>query len=167
MKRRNTFPMLICGGAFMAGYEETIAGLEEAAEGAKDRRLGQSARRAAQIVKALADRGHDPSDVGEFLTRLADAPGNARSVEKAVVDLAAHLEKNHGIVAKGHYRAQWMSIGIAIGLPLGVAFGAALGSMAYLGLGLPLGLAVGLPHGSRKDDEAAEKGLQLDIPDGE
>ena len=72
------------------------------------------------------------------------------------------LEKEMKLVQDGHYRNQWMAIGMAVfGIPLGTSFGASLGNMAFLGLGLPMGMAIGIAIGTGMDKKAADEGRQL------
>ena len=73
------------------------------------------------------------------------------------------LEKELKLVAKGHYRNLWMSLGIALGVPFGVAFGFALDNMAFIGIGLPIGLAIGLAIGGEMDKKSEKEGRVLDI----
>ena len=51
----------------------------------------------------------------------------------------------------------------SFGIPMGVAFGAALGNMGLLGIGLPIGMVIGMPLGTKKDNDAAKKGRQLNF----
>ena len=74
------------------------------------------------------------------------------------------LEKEHKLVPKGYYRNLWMVLGMSsFGIPMGVAFGAALGNMGLLGIGLPIGMVIGMPLGTKKDNDAAKKGRQLNF----
>lgn len=79
-------------------------------------------------------------------------------------EILTHFEKQLKFVPKGHYRNQWMVLGMsAFGLPFGVVFGTALDNMGFIGLGLPIGLAIGLAMGAGMDETAKKEGRQLDL----
>jgi hypothetical protein len=153
----------------MPNYNELIDALTGVAEGAEKRRLRRTAWHAVHLFRALERRDHDPADVAEYLDRTEAAlaePARARRLSRIYSELLKHLEKTHGLVQPGHYRSQWMAIGMVVfGLPIGTAFGIAVDNTALVGVGLPIGLAIGLSVGSAKDKEAARKGLQLDMPE--
>jgi len=156
----------------MQEYEKLIEKLAELAEGAQKRRVRRTAAHAAHLLRALDRRDHDPADVAEYLERTEDALAadgpTARRLSRIHSGLLSHLEKAHGLLQPGHYRNQWMAIGMVIfGLPIGTAFGIAVDNTALVGVGLPIGLAIGLSVGAAKDKEAARKGLQLDMPEAE
>jgi len=74
------------------------------------------------------------------------------------------LAKELKLVSKGHYRNQWMAVGMgAFGVPLGVAFGVAMDNLGLLGIGIPIGMAIGIGVGTRMDTKAKEAGLQLEV----
>jgi hypothetical protein len=153
----------------MQDYEELTGRLRSLAEAADRKGLRHIAARIADLLEALSRREHDPNDVQEHLEELrrelADTPG-ARGLSKIRHALLSHLEKAHGLVPPGHYRSQWMAMGMAaFGLPMGAAFGVLFDNMAFIGMGLPIGLAIGLALGDGKDKEAARKGLQLEMPE--
>lgn len=87
-----------------------------------------------------------------------------KQVRKSQARIVQFLAKEEKIVTKNYYRNLWMALGMsAYGIPMGAAFGAALDNMGLLGVGIPLGMAFGIALGTKKDNEAANKGNQLAI----
>lgn len=85
-------------------------------------------------------------------------------IKKSQVTLLSVLESELGIVAKNHYRNQWMALGLAaFGIPLGVVLGMLADNYGLMGLGMAIGLPVGMLIGKKKDDKAAADGKQLDF----
>jgi hypothetical protein len=129
-------------------------------------RLARACSRAAAILAALEKRGHDRDDIAEYVARYAEEleSPTARGISRVSSSLLSHLEKQHGIVPPGHYRNQWMAIGMSVfGLPIGVAFSLSQENFAFVGIGLPLGMAIGMAVGAGKDNQAKAAGLQLEI----
>lgn len=146
----------------MAGYRDVIDGLNGLGDGA--------AARAAAVLGALEQRGHPEEDVASFLDAYREilSEGSERSsvrgLSRLTTSLLGHLEKRHKLVVPGHYRNQWMALGMAVfGIPLGAALGLSLDNMAFLGIGLPIGLSIGLGVGSSMDQKAQQEGRQLPV----
>ena len=87
-----------------------------------------------------------------------------KKLRKSQAKILSHLEKEHKIVAKNHYRNMWMAIGMTVfGIPMGAAFGLSLGNMGLLGVGLPIGSAIGMAVGTAMDKRALADKLQIDF----
>lgn len=85
-------------------------------------------------------------------------------IKKSQVTLLAVLESTLGIVAKNHYRNQWMVLGlVAFGIPLGVVIAMLANNYGLMGLGMAIGLPIGMLMGKKKDDKADADGKQLDF----
>lgn len=85
-------------------------------------------------------------------------------IKKSQVTLLAVLESTLGIVAKNHFRNQWMVLGlVAFGIPLGVVIAMLANNYGLMGLGMAIGLPIGMLMGKKKDDKAAVDGKQLDF----
>lgn len=85
-------------------------------------------------------------------------------MKKSQVILLSVLESSLGIVARNHYRNQWMALGLAaFGVPLGVAIAMMTENWGLMGLGMAIGLPVGMAVGKMKDNKAAAEGKQLDF----
>lgn len=55
-------------------------------------------------------------------------------------------------------------MGMAVmGIPLGMMFGITLGNFGFVGVGIPIGMSIGMAIGAGMDQDAAKKGLQIDI----
>ena len=156
----------------MNPYDDVIDRLSTRVDSADRRRTIRTLSYAVSAIRALQARGHDPDDVGDYFEQYATALDRSESTERALrrgisrttTALLTYLEKQHGLVPPGHYRAQWMAIGMAaFGVPIGTAIGVVLDNMGLIGVGIPLGMVVGMAIGSGKDDAAAKDGLQLDM----
>ena len=74
-----------------------------------------------------------------------------KSYFKTLGTITKHLQKEHKLVAEGHYIGIWMAIGTAIG----IAIGAALGNP---GVGPAIGIALGVAVGTYLDKKAKKEG---------
>lgn len=74
-----------------------------------------------------------------------------------------HIEKEHKLVIKNHYRNIWLAVGMAsFGIPVGVVLGTSLNNMAFIGLGIPIGIGIGIAVGAGLDKRAFQDGRQID-----
>lgn len=74
------------------------------------------------------------------------------------------VEKETGIVPRGHYRLKWFALGMVVfGVPMGVGFGLAVDNLAFIGIGIPIWMIIGIAIGTNMDKRAAKKGKQLDF----
>ncbi|MGB2129102.1 MAG: hypothetical protein ACPHXR_06450 [Flavicella sp.] len=106
--------------------------------------------------------------INEHIDTIHATEGDEKTLIKAVkktqVKILSHLEKEHKIVSKNHYRNMWMAIGMAaFGIPMGAAFGMSLGNMGLLAVGLPMGMAIGIGVGTAMDKKACEEQRQIDF----
>lgn len=123
------------------------------------------------ILAALNSRELPPEtaikinqEINELNTFPGDAKALKKKVRKAKVSILKIAEKDLNLVPKGHYRTQWMALGMTVfGLPMGVAFSAALDNYAFIGIGLPIGMSIGMAVGAGMDEKARKEGRQLDV----
>jgi len=73
------------------------------------------------------------------------------------------LEREVKIVPKGHYRNQWLILGMSIfGIPLGIVLGLSVfGDISLFPIGFPIGIVIGIAIGSNMDKKAQKEGRQL------
>ena len=94
----------------------------------------------------------DITQLTQDLSYILHTPKEKRkSYFKKVNNIVKHFQKQHKMVAEGHY----IGIGIAIGVAMGTAIGTALGSF---GIGPGLGIALGLAIGAYLDKKAKKEG---------
>lgn len=135
-------------------------------------KLAKAAHNLRALISAIEQKTIPPSQknqINEIITGLNDFNGSGpqliKQIKTAQASILKLLEKDLGLVAKGHYQTQWLAIGMAaFGIPLGVAFSTSLGNMAFLGIGLPIGMAIGIAIGTSKDKDVLSQGKQLDWP---
>ena len=103
-------------------------------------------------------------DIEQINTFAGNEKELGKLILKSVTRILRMVEKEAGVVPRGHYRTMWLGLGMAIfGIPMGVAFGMALDNLAFIGIGIPIGMVIGIAIGTAKDKQAAEKGKQLDF----
>lgn len=74
------------------------------------------------------------------------------------------IEKELKLVTKNHYRNSWLAVGnVVFGVPIGIAIGVITGNMAFIAIGLPMGFGMGIAIGTMLDQEAKDKGIQLNF----
>ena len=85
-----------------------------------------------------------------------------KQLRKVQSQIIQHLEKEHQLTPRNHYRTRWMALGMTVfGVPIGVAFGTAMGNIGLLGVGIPIGMGIGIFLGNHMDQKAAKEGRQL------
>lgn len=105
--------------------------------------------------------------VNRDIEQINNFTGSEKELGKLILKSETRIlrmvQKEAGMVPRGHYRMQWLAIGMAVfGVPLGVGIGMALDNLAFIGIGIPMGMVIGLAVGTAMDKQAAEKGKQLD-----
>ncbi|NVJ48436.1 MAG: hypothetical protein HWE07_14975 [Cytophagia bacterium] len=151
----------------MENLGEIINELEERASTSDNRSLSKWLSNSAKLLKALDERGVQPSQLEKelgVLRKQLDANTQANMIRSFYGMLLEYARKKLNLVPPKYYQNQWIGIGMVVfGIPFGFMFSTSLDNFAFIGIGLPIGLSMGIAIGTEKDKKAKAEGRQLNI----